>query len=136
MSLEIGDVFLAINPGLAGEKVHFHIVVHRAADNLIVVTYTTTNIESARRQCQRVERIRIPTIEPETLVLVYPTDSDSFTKECAINCNHVQMMHEESFTTRPAFKILHPIKNPHLIQRIKEAIKKSPIVEAKIARLL
>ena len=136
MSLSVGDVFRAVNPGLAGDKPHFHIVVHKTNDNLIVVTYTTTNIEGARRRCQRVEKIQFPSIDPETLVLVYPSDSDSFTEESAINCNHVQMMHEESFTTRPAFKMLHPIKDPQLISRIKAAIKRSPIVEEKIIKVL
>ena len=136
MSLIVGDVFLAINPGLSGNKPHFHIVVQKTKDNLVVVTYTTTKIEETKRHCRRVERITILSIEPATFVLVSPSDSESFTEECAINCNHVQMMSEESFTTRPAFKLLQPIKNPALIRRIREAIKQSPIVEQKIIKTL
>jgi hypothetical protein len=46
------------------------------------------------------------------------------------------MMSEESYTTRPAFKLLQPIKNPALIGKIREAIKQSPIVEQKIIKIL
>ncbi len=38
MTLNVGDVFLAINPGLSGADPHFHIVVHRTTESLIVVT--------------------------------------------------------------------------------------------------
>lgn len=136
MSLKVGDVFLAINPLFSGDKPHFHIVVQKTKDNLIVVTYTTSKIEETKRHCRRVERITFPSIEPATIVLVSPSDSGSFTEECAINCNHVQMMSEESYTTRPAFKLLQPIKNAALINKIREAIKQSPIVEQKIIKIL
>jgi hypothetical protein len=136
MILAPGDVFIAINPGLSGEQPHFHIVVHRTDNNLIVVTYTTTEIEKARVRCQRVEKIKFANIEPETLVLTGPEDCESFTRPCAVNCNHVQMMAEETYTTRPAFKKLMPIKNPNLIRQIRAAIKRSPVVEEKIIRLL
>lgn len=136
MILTRGDVFVAINPGLSGSEPHFHIVVHRTDDHLIVVTYTTTEVEKARERCQRVEKIKFPHIEPETLVLTGPEDCESFTRECAINCNHVQMMSEESYTTRPAFRKLHPIGNPKLLDQIKAAIRKSPVVEQKISQLL
>ncbi len=136
MSLIVGDVFLAINPGLSGDRPHLHIVVQKTKNNLVVVTYTTTKIEEAKRHCRRVERITISSIEPATLVLVSPSDSESFTEECAINCNHVQIMSEESYATRPAFKLLQPIKNPALIDKIREAIKQSPIVEQKIIKIL
>ena len=136
MILSPGDVFVAINLGLSGSEPHFHIVVHRTDDELIIVTYTTTEIEKARARCQRAEKIRFSHIEPETLVLTGPNDCASFTSACAINCNHVQMMTEESYTTRPAFRKLHPIGNPKLLDQIKAAIKKSPIVEQKISQLL
>jgi hypothetical protein len=136
MSLAAGDVFVAINPGLSGSEPHFHIVVHRTDDELIIVTYTTTEIEKARARCQHVEKIKFAHIDPETLVLTGPEDCASFTQACAINCNHVQMMSEETYTTRPAFRLLYPIKNPKLLSQIKAAIKKSPIVEEKIIRLL
>jgi hypothetical protein len=136
MSLKVGDVFLAINLSLSGDKPHFHIVVQKTKDNLVVVTYTTTKIEETKRHCRRVERITFPSIEPATIVLVSPSDSGSFTEECAINCNHVQMMSEESYTTRPAFKLLLPIINTALIDKIREAIKQSPIVEQKIIKTL
>jgi hypothetical protein len=134
--LETGDVFLAINPGLSGSNAHYHIVVFKTADNLIVVTYTTTQIEKARRQCQRKEKIKFDTIEPETLVIVEPLDSMSFSQRCAIDCNIVQMMPEASYATKPAFKKLQPITNPTLIQRIRDAIKKSRVVEERILKLL
>lgn len=136
MTLNVGDVFLAINPALSGDKPHFNIVVHTTADRLIVVTYTTTEIEKARHRCQKKEKIQFDNIEPETLVLVSTSDSASFATPCAIDCNIVQMMPEESFLTRPAFKILQPITNPDLILRIKEAIKRSFIVEQKVINLL
>jgi hypothetical protein len=136
MSLKVGDVFLAINPGLSGNTPHFHIVIQKTKDNLVVVTYTTTRIEETKRYCRRVERITFPSIEPATIVLVSPSDSKSFTEGCAINCNHVQMMSEDSYTTRPAFKLLQPIINPALIDKIREAIKHSPIVEQKIIKVL
>jgi hypothetical protein len=136
MILSPGDVFIGINPGLSGSEPHFHIVVHRTDDDLIVVTYTSTEIEKARARCQRVEKIKFSHIEPETLVLTGPEDCESFSSECAINCNLVQMMAEDSYTTRPAFRKLHPIRNMQLLDQIKAAIKKSPIVEEKIVRLL
>lgn len=64
MILTRGDVFIAINPGLSGSEPHFHIVVQRTANDLIVVTYTTTEVEKARAQCQRAEKIMFPHIEP------------------------------------------------------------------------
>ena len=136
MSLIVGDVFLAINLSLSGDNPHFHIVVQKTKDNLVVVTYTTTKIEETKRHCRRVERITFPSIEPATIVLVGPPDSVSFTEESAINCDHVQMMSEESYTTRPAFKLLQPIINTALIDKIREAIKQSPIVEQKIIKTL
>lgn len=136
MILSPGDVFVAINPGLSGSEPHFHIVVHRTDDELIIVTYTTTEIEKARARCQRAEKIKFPHIEPETLVLTGPADCASFTSACAINCNHVQMMPEESYTTRPAFRKLQSIANPKLLDQIKAAIKKSLIVEQKIIQIL
>lgn len=136
MRLNVGDVFLAINPGLSGPDPHYHIVVHKTPEALIVVTYTTTNIEEARRHCQRAEKIKFLHIEPSTLVLTGPADSDSFDRPCAINCNHVQLMPEGTYTTRRAFKILSPIKNRDLIDRIKEGIKNSLLVEEKIIKLL
>lgn len=136
MSLDAGDVFRAINPALSGDTPHFHIVVHKTSDKLVVVTYTTTRIEQARLRCQRVERIKFENIDPETLILTGPEDCDSFTQPCAVNCNHVQMRDESYYEWSPAFKRLAPIKNLELISRIHAAIKKSPIVEQKIIKLL
>lgn len=136
MTLSVADVFLTINPALSGSHPHFHIVVHRTAENFIVVTYTTTKIEEARRRCRRKERIPFDHIEPGSLVIVTPQDSESFSQICAIDCNNVQMSPEESYLPRPAFKLLKPIKNGDLILKIREAIKKSPVVEEGIMKLL
>ena len=136
MSLNVGDVFRAINPPLSGSSPHFHLVVQKTQEGLVVVTYTTTNLEEARRRCQRVEKIKLSHIEPETLILTGPNDCDSFSETCAINCNHVQMLEETYYEWSPAFKRLSPIKNPDLIVKIREAIKKSPVVEGRIIKLL
>ena len=136
MSLNVGDVFIAINPPLTGESPHFHIVVQKTEDKLVVVTYTTTKIEEARRRCQRVEKINFPHIEPDTLVLTGPKDCTSFSEQCAINCNHAQMLDESYYELSLAFKRLSPINNQNLIIKIREAIKKSPIVEQKIIKML
>jgi hypothetical protein len=136
MSLNVGDVFRAINAPLSGASPHFHIVVQRTQEKLVVVTYTTTNIKDARRHCQRVEKINLPHIEPETLVVTGPNDCDSFSERCAVNCNHVQVREEAYYEWSPAFKRLPPIKNPDLLIRIREAIKKSPVVEERIIKLL
>ncbi|MGA9365339.1 MAG: hypothetical protein WBW16_13325 [Bacteroidota bacterium] len=136
MSLIVGDVFRAINAPLSGASPHFHIVVQKTQEELVVVTYTTTNIKDARKHCQRVEKIKLAHIEPETLVVTGPNDCDSFSEPCAINCNHVQMREESYYEWSPSFKRLSPVKNQDLVVRIREAIKKSPVVEQRIIKLL
>jgi hypothetical protein len=46
------------------------------------------------------------------------------------------MMSEESYTRRPPFRLLQPIKNPAVIDKIREAIKQGPIAEQKTIKLL
>ncbi|MBI5464746.1 MAG: hypothetical protein HY966_07340 [Ignavibacteriales bacterium] len=136
MTLTAGDVFLCVNPGLSGDDPHYHIVIHTTENRLVVVTYTTSQIEKVRRRCQRKEKIRFAHIEPETLVVVEPSDSPSFTKQCAIDCNNVQMLSEEYYVSSKSFQKVSSITNPNLIPRIKSAIAKSRIVEERIIRIV
>ena len=56
--------------------------------------------------------------------------------DSAIDCNKAVLKPESYFTTKQYFKICKPINNSKVINKIKEAIRKSNIVEDRIKTLL
>jgi len=131
-----GDVFLRVNESLSGAEEHFHIVIHKTVDEQIVVVYTTKQIDKVRERCQRNEGIKFPHIDPETMVLIEPKDCKTLNKPSAIDCNKVQIMPEDWYTSNITFKKKICVSNKSKLNEIKKAIVKSEIVSGKIKRLL
>jgi hypothetical protein len=134
--LKDGSVFLSKDLATCGGNPHFHIVVHKTPDNQIVVVYTTKEVEKTRSICQRNEEIKFPTIDPDTLVLLDNTHSDSFTLPSAIDCSKAVLKPESYFTSQQYFKITQPIKDSATLDMIKKGIKVSDLIGDVIKKLL
>ena len=51
MKLETGDVFLVRDFSTTGYEPHYQIVVHKTPLDDLVLVYTTTKIEKAKKAC-------------------------------------------------------------------------------------
>ena len=136
LDLNVGDIFLVINLALSGENPHYHIVVHKTEDNRILVVHTTKEIEKVKIRCRNREKIKFDYIEPDTAIVINPSDSETFDIKCVIDCNKAQLKPISFFTSKYEFKIRSPLKDITIINKIKQGILKSPVIEEVVKKLL
>jgi len=135
-SLQPGDVFLSITPELSGDNPHFHIVVIKTVADYVLVVHTTKEIEKTRQRCQKKEKIKFVHIDPDTMIVINSSHCDDLSIESAIDCNKAILKHQDYFTTKQYYKKCKPIKVLTVIDKIKQAIKSSPVIEDVIKNLL
>ena len=138
MTLEVGDVFLLRNFGFSGTQPHYHIVIHKTTEGEVIVVYTTTSLVATYRACRRDEIDLLSHLEPETYIEILPEHCPTIIKEkSAINCNKVDMQHEQIYINGADFKKYEESKIPQeVIQRVKAGIPHSSTVKQKILKAL
>ena len=136
INLNVGDVFLSINPGLSGTEPHFHIVVHKTQNDELVVVHTTKEVEKVRQRCLKREDIKFDHIDPSTMIIINNSHCSSLAVESAIDCNKAQLKPQTFFIEKQYFKHCSPLSDLLKIASIKSAIKSSTIVEDYIKKLL
>ena len=136
-SLEVGDIFLSISPELCSTNPHYHIVIYKNNDNgNILVVHTSSEIDKVRARCQGRENIKFDYIEPETMVIIDNYHCRSLTVKSAIDCNKAILKNISYFTQKQYFKKCLPIIDTTIIEVIKNAIRKSPVIALNIIDLL
>jgi hypothetical protein len=136
ITLREGDIFLSKDLSTCGGDPHFHIVIHKTTGNQIVVVYTTKEVDKTRAICQRNEGIKFPHIDPDTLVILDHTHSDSFTMPSTIDCGKAILKPESYFSSQQYFKVTAPLKNIATLGVIKRGIKASDLIGDVLKRLL
>ena len=130
-SLRPGSVFYSQLRELHSAEPHFFIVANRdpLGTNLLLITIVTSQIDKVRiRNRER----------PDTVVEITPAEYAEFTKHSAIDCNVI--------FEKPVSDLAEMVRQKHvryhidlpapLLEKIRAAIKASPVVEDELKALL
>jgi hypothetical protein len=135
-TLEVGDVFLSISPELCGDSPHYHIVVYKDSNTEdILVVHTTKEIDKVKARCMIKENVKFDYLI-ETMVKIDNSHCESLIIESAIDCNKAILKPVSFFIKKQYYKKCLPIKEMKIIDIIKNAIKKSPVITQNIIDLI
>lgn len=133
-SIKQGVIYYFLEDSFESNESHYFVVLNRnpSQDDFIYLVNATSQIEKAFL------RIKLQKLPVETLVTIDPTDCPIFTKKSVFDCNTRTKKHIQELIQLVDEKILI-LKGempPAHFAKIVEAIKKSPVIENRIKRIV
>jgi len=132
LSLRRGTVYYFQHRGLLSEASHFFVVMNTdpQRDTVLLLAVASSQVDKIRER-----RRNLPS---ETLVEVFPSEYEGFTKPTLIDCNQVFELDRAELVSRYQAKSIrsHPDLPLDILNRVRDGILASPRVDEAYKELI
>jgi hypothetical protein len=127
-----GSVYYFVEESFSSPEPHYFIVINRnpVSDNIVLLVCSSSQIEKVKR--------RRKLLPPETLVEIKESRYINFTTDSIIDCNNILQKTKEQLIQKleqNELKLKMEM-DIHLVEQLRQAVKKSPLVEEEIKKFL